>query len=716
MNIVQALNAALPELPERVAQRSFPKLDPRMIAKEHRERGKDVVLAKLPGSDNFLTLSLEQWKLLKLFDGQRSYEEIAEDFHEMSGETFTEDEVREFSSFLMENANVFYKTPLEKSIALSNKVRSGCLKGRRFKLSDVADIQIHQWPNADGYLTRIHPYLKWIYTRWCTLLTLGLFALMTLMWVAKFGEIWRDSFQFYNFTSKTLRDLVEFWFLFGAMAAIHETAHGLTCKHFGANVEKMGFMLMYFAPTFYCDVTQIWIHGGRFERLCTVIAGIWSDFIVCAFATFVWWSTATGMLIHDFAYKIMMVTGIGVTIANLNPLIKLDGYYMFAEITGESDLKERSTLYLSAWVRKHIFKMPAELEYVRRSRRLFYIIYAIVSGLYGYALITFFVLFTHNVFRNYIAEWAFVPALVVAALALRSRSRTCGRFLRMLYLDKKERVRAWFTPLRLAIVTAAIVLLLFVPIWPDFVAAKCTLEPYQRAVVRAQVPGEVTAVFAAEGQFLASGAPILQLRNFDLESRASRARAELQIASAKLAQGELTYVGYGPARREQERLVALNRALTDQLALLDISAPISGTVLTPRLKDLQNSYFSAGTLIAELGDLSVMVARVYVPEFEVRDLRVGASTRILVGDRLVPFDGKLIEISPANETIESDLLLKDQLSGVRPPRFYAVKVRIQNPGFVRPQMTAEAKIFIARRSLAAVIFRFARDTLQRRLW
>ncbi len=42
------------------------------------------------------------------------------------------------------------------------------------------------------------------------------------------------------------------------------------------------------------------------------------------------------MFIHDLAYKVMMVTGIGVTILNLNPLIKLDGYYLLAELIDET--------------------------------------------------------------------------------------------------------------------------------------------------------------------------------------------------------------------------------------------------------------------------------------------------------------------------------------------------------------------------------------------
>ena len=125
------------------------------------------------------------------------------------------------------------------------------------------------------------------------------------MWTDKFGEIWSDSFAFYNFTAKSSWDLVEFWFLFGAMAFFHETAHGLTCKHFGARVESMQFMLMYFAPTFMCDCTQVWIVGDKKARISTTIAGIWVDLMLCVVATIIWWGTATGMFIHDFAYKVM---------------------------------------------------------------------------------------------------------------------------------------------------------------------------------------------------------------------------------------------------------------------------------------------------------------------------------------------------------------------------------------------------------------------------
>ena len=215
---------------------------------------------------------------------------------------------------------------------------------------------------------------------------------MGWMWADKFGEIWRDSFAFFNFTKKSNWDLAELWFLFGALAFFHEAGHGLTCKHFGARVEKMQLLLMYFEPTFVCDCTQVWIVGGRKARISTIAAGIWIDLILCMCATVVWWGTATGMFVHDFAYKVMMITGIGVSLLNLNPLIKLDGYYLLTEIIDEGDLKERSTAYVSSWTRKHIFRLPAEVEYVPRKRRVLYIVYSLLSSLYSYTLMSLVVI------------------------------------------------------------------------------------------------------------------------------------------------------------------------------------------------------------------------------------------------------------------------------------------------------------------------------------
>ena len=49
--------------------------------------------------------------------------------------------------------------------------------------------------------------------------------------------------------------------------------------------------------------------------------------------------------------KIVLITGIAVVLINWNPLMKLDGYYILTELLDLVDLKEDSTMFVSAWVK-----------------------------------------------------------------------------------------------------------------------------------------------------------------------------------------------------------------------------------------------------------------------------------------------------------------------------------------------------------------------------
>jgi putative peptide zinc metalloprotease protein len=716
MNIVNALKVALPELPERVIKRSVPKLDARVIAKQQMEKGQPIVLAKLPGAGTFIRLEPPQWVLLQLFDGERSHLEISRQVSEQTGIPYSEEAVREFASFIQANTDLFYKSPLERNISLQQKLRGQRLKRKCFKIVDFSDITIAEWPHADGFITRIYPHLRWIYTWWFTLLALAMFVVMAWMWAGRFGEIWRDSFEFYNFTTKSGRDLLEFWVLFGAMAFLHESFHGLTCKHFGGNVEKMGFLLMYFAPSFFCDVTQIWIYGGKWERIATVIAGIWGDLIVCFLGTVVWWATSPGMVAHNLAYKVMMVTGIGVSLLNLNPLIKLDGYYVFSELIGEPDFKERTSAYLSGWTRRHLFGMPAEVEYVPRRRRPFYLAYAILSAIYGYLLLSFLMAFTFNVLRSYSPAWAFAPAALMGYWVFRARIHSLGRFSKLFYLDKKERVWSWLKPWRIAGLGATTLLLLFLPIWPDFQDAAFVLEPARQAFVHASVPGTVVQVFVDEGQRVVAGQPLANLKNLDLDSNLARVRADLRVASARATQSQLGYGDLGTAQQERLRLLEEDLSLTEEAAKLQLVSPIAGIVATPRLQDLKGAYFDEGASVVELIDDSALRARIYIPEFAMHDIRVGAPVRLRVQSRLLPVTAILRSISPDWAPLDPSLGQKEQLAGINPPRFYMAEAWLDRAADLRPGMTGIAKIRVGRRSIASLGWRFIRDLVARRVW
>ena len=103
----------------------------------------------------------------------------------------------------------------------------------------------------------------------------------------------------------------------------------------------------------------------------------------------IWSNTVAGYWLHDLTYQVILLTGIAVVIINLNPLIKLDGYYFFTEVIEVPDLKERSTAFLAGWFQNRVLGLAIDMPIVPRRRALLFILYAFASGAYSYTLLFF---------------------------------------------------------------------------------------------------------------------------------------------------------------------------------------------------------------------------------------------------------------------------------------------------------------------------------------
>lgn len=714
MNLTEALDV-LPEVTAPAKKKRRYKSDPRLVGREHVEEGETILLAHVPGSVDIFRFSPEQWQLVHLFDGERTYEQIAEAFFAKTGIRFEPNEIREYADG-MEEANFWYKTPQEKNIALSQKLHNHRKNQKKAKAGDMARIAVAHW-DADEFIDKLHGKLDFVYTWWFTALTLALFTFMVYVFIDRWAEIGSDTLKYYTFTEKSFYDLVEFWLLFFGLAFFHESAHALTCKHYKGGVHDMGFHLIYLTPAFYVDVTEAWVYTNRWQRVVTMMAGIWIELMVCAVGTVVWWGTPTGSFAHEFAYKLMLITGIAVVLMNMNPLIKLDGYYILSEIVGIDDIKERSTAYVSSWVQRNIFGLPVEVEYITPRRRWFFVPYAILSGLYSYLLLYAVARFAGNVFRHYSPDWAFVPTMLLALLIFKSRIRKLLRFMKTVYLDKKDKLKGWFTPPRAIAASIFALVLLFAPLWRDSVEARFILEPAHRAVVRNEVPGTVLETFAREGQKVEAGEPLLRMANLQLESERGRAAADYAVAAARATDAQLRYTGFGPADQQRQQALERRKLLNDRASKLVVRAPIGGVVVTPKLIDLRGSRLEAGSEIAEIADLSNMQARIFVPESEIRDVRVGAPAKLHFDSMFSFFHGTVASIAPASSEIAAGLLPHMEYKGVRPPMYYAVSVLQKNPqGDLKDGMSGTVRIYSVRRSVFGFVWRVVHDFVARKFW
>ena len=717
MNLTEALNVALPDIPVRHLREFRPRIHPKLVGREHVEDGETIVSAIIPEKSNLYRFTRQQWALVNLFDGKRSYEEVAQLYAEQTGIEFSVDEIRDYCG-LLDSWEFWYKTPLEHNIALKHKLAEERQQHhkKKSKFGDISHIQFTAW-DPDRYLDRILPGLRFIYSRWFTIATFVAMAFTAYIFVTRWSEIGRDTLEFYNFADKNFWDIWEFWWLTCFVLFIHESAHGLTCKYYGGHVHRMGFHLVYLTPAFFTDVTEAWVYASKWQRVATIVWGVWSEMIICAVAAMAWWASSPGTLAHNLSYKLILITGLAVFFFNWNPLIKLDGYYLLTEILGIPDLKEDSTLYVSSWLKKHIWRLPVDVPYVPKRRRRGYVTYALLSGLYSYSLLYVVARFVGNICTRYNPEWGFLGGFAMGLLIFRSRIKTLGRFMKTLYLDKKERLRAWLTPRRLAAVSGILLALLLVPITREKVEARYVLEPVQKAVVRAAVPGTVAGIYADEGEKIAAGAPLARLRDLELESRSALIAAEFREASARAIGAQLKYADYGFAERERQRLAAQNSLLADQVSRLHVTSPISGIVLTPRVRDLVGSYLQRGDTIAEVADLSRMKGRLYVPEHEVRKVRAGNRSKLLPDSTFSSVEGTVVSIAPVSSEMIPALMDLSKYKGIHLPRFFVLTIAVDNAeGVLRDEMVGTAKVYGARRSWGLRLAEPLVNFIARKLW
>jgi len=113
---------------------------------------------------------------------------------------------------------------------------------------------------------------------------------------------------------------------------------------------------------------------------------------------------------------------------------------------------------------------------------------------------------------------------------------------------------------------------------------------------------------------------------------------------------------------------------------------------------------------------SALRARIYIPEFAMHDIRVGAPVRLRAQSRLLPVTVLIRSISVDWTPLDPSLDLKEQLAGINPPRFYTAETWLDAAADLHPGMTGIAKIRVGRRSIASLGLRFIRDLVARRIW
>jgi len=289
--------------------------------------------------------------------------------------------------------------------------------------------------------------------------------------------------------------------------------------------------------------------------------------------------------------------------------------------------------------------------------------------------------------------------------------------MKFFYLDKKDRIIAWFTPRHSLAVAAALAVLLALPLWHESARGRFLLEPAHLAVVRARVPGIVTQLDAEEGQRVALGETLATLRNLPLESDFEETKTNLLLAGDRAKAASLHYSDFGAALKEREGLAGQFQQISAMDSALEVTSPIEGTVVTPRVRELLGAYVKEGQELLEVGDLSSLRARIYISEFDLYKLRHSTNGRLMVQGLPKTWPAQIVSMAARPTEIDERLGGKVELRGMNPPHFYIVDLVVQNPdGTLKPGMAGVARIYGQRRSLLGFGWEALSNFWGRKLW
>src|SRR5262245_34686146 len=413
----------------------LPARRPDLVIRPLGEGGRYVV--KDPRTGAFFTFGEQEHFLLLQLDGEKKPAAVCRAFAERFGEPLSEVDLDGFVALARRQGLLLPDAPSSPAAggtpAAPQTVAEPTPPPARPRQS------LLYWRKSlfdpDRLFTWLEPKIRFVWTRWFLLFSAACILLAAvLVWTSR-GEM-VSSFAF----AWRWETVLLAWLTLLVTTTLHEFAHGLTCKHHGGEVHEVGFLLMFFIPCFYCNVSDAWLFKEKSKRLWVTLAGGYCDLFLWSLAVFVWRLAAPESLINYLAWVVLSVLGARVFF-NFNPLLKLDGYYLLSDWLEVPNLRQRSWERVHGWARWLLWGAPRPGQ-TPRSRFLF--AYGLASWTFS---LVFLVLMLFGFFQFLGAHWGLAGGGVVVLLGAATlpgmfRGFTGGEVRKMIQ-TRRKRAAAW---------------------------------------------------------------------------------------------------------------------------------------------------------------------------------------------------------------------------------------------------------------------------------
>jgi putative peptide zinc metalloprotease protein len=499
------------------------------IRPESRDRDPSVIV-KDPITRGFYRFTSVQATVLHLLDGNTPVSLIASLASEAHGTAVLESQVEDFIG------------KLRNLLLLDHPICWSKLSRRHPQnrlLHSILSVKIHAF-NPDKLLGGLSTRLSFCFGLGFATVAIATFVIALILSILNWELLFMSLETLLTLYSLPLIVIVAF-----AVMTAHEFAHGVALKHYGGKVEEMGFLILYFIPAFYCNVSDAWLLKKR-ERIWVTLAGTYVQVLIWATATILWRLVSQETLLNQICLIAVVFSGI-MTLLNFIPLIRLDGYYLLSDYLEIPNLQKKSYAYIKhkmlGWLNEGGNAFKGRLD--ERERRAF-TLYGISSLLFSAGLLLLVLWRLGGWIVREFQGWGVlaISAFLLVALPVANKEnvRGAGKYLVVVTAKLGKSLVSLF-------VLLALLLVCFLP-WELKVAGDFTILPTSKILLNAQTEGTLKAIYADEGSRVQKDEVLADIENLEINKNYEDTKGELASQRATLT---LLLSGSRPEEIERAR-------------------------------------------------------------------------------------------------------------------------------------------------------------------
>ena len=711
-------------------------------------QGRNYWVVKDPLSLQYYRFEEEEYALLQMLDGQTSPDRIKREFdYRFTPQKISIGELFQFAGMLYRSGLLISDAP-EQGVQLLRRAEETKSRERWQSLTNILAIRYRGF-DPDVLLGKLNGYFGWFFT-WTAFFFVAIIGLGAIgLVIAQFETFQNKLPSFYEFFAA--KNWIWLALVLGSTKVLHEFGHGIACKRFGGECHEMGVMLLVLTPCLYVNVSDSWLLDDKWKRAMIAAAGMYFELVLSAFAAFVWWFSAPG-IINQLALNIVFVSSVSTIVFNANPLLRYDGYYILSDLLEIPNLRSKASTILNRFCGSLFLGLESRPDpFLPKRHQWLFASYSVAAALYRWVITFSIFWFVYRVLEPYglkvigqlVALSSIYGLLGIPLIRLYKFFSTPGR------LGAVNRVRA---VLSLALLAVLIFGIMMVPI-PHYVYCSFYTQGANSENVYVDVPGTLTDVYVTENSQVQAGQPIVKLYSQDLQVQYASLLTEFEQAQVRLenmvktanAEGTQSH-GLQPAQAAVKTAFESCRQRHQDYDRQTVRAPISGLLIAPPLtpendqdeKTLEHwtgspldkgnlgAALQQSTLVGQIiPDPKKLEAVLAVDQADVEFIKKQQPVELLVNQvpcEIFRSEIKLITPNEMQDTPRAlsskhggDIVTETARSGKEVPvsTKFLVKVNLENKDqLVVPGSTGVAKIRAGSQTVGRRIWRLASRTFQ----